>query len=450
MTMRMLHGAVLGLTVVLIFIWPMPHTGSLRDLLLVSLCVLLGYMVAKRYITLAHCRSLRLPAYLLLALTCWLIFVALFLSSETAWSLSEIAGQWLRSLLVLAAGAGVGLWARRETARQTSLLTVIFLALLVHVVYLDGEALYGWVVVGEIPRRIKGLAEGLDRGGLIVWLAGAFLLAEIVIRLATKNRFIRAGNLALAGTAVAVLFGSYVADSRNSMIVLLMLTMLSIALYAMVRHPISRKRILILLVAVAIVLPLLSTVLVKADSRWQMFLTTVPLAWDTEHNRYWLEPNKYPVLPLLDGHAVDESTYYRVAWFKESTQLVAERPWGRGFGRQIFGHALQEKYGIARTQTHSHSGLMGLALGAGIPGAMLWIVFLFVSFHFGYRNFMRTKQYPALALQLHTAGFAVAMTLDSMMQDHMLQKFMFLTGLLWVLAVNALDENHSTQTARDP
>jgi hypothetical protein len=444
--MPMLRWVVFALTVLLVFIWPIPRTVSLRDLLLLLLCGVLGYAIVKGDVKLKLNSDLRLPVYLLVTLTLWLIFVAVFLSSESEWSLQEISSQWLRGLLALVVGVGIGLWARCETSRQSLLLTGIVAALVVHVAHLDGSALWALVTDGRIPRRVGGLAESLDKVGLIAWYVGAFLLVEVVTRSVTKRRFLRIGSIMLASLMVATIFGSYVADSRNGMIVLGTLAILALVAHVIVTHPNTRRRVYMLFAAVIIVAPLLTVVLAKVDTRWQTFMQTIPIAWDTKTHRAWLE-DKYPLPVLPNGEEVSDSNYKRIAYLKEGALLVMERPLGRGFGRQIFGHALKEKYGVDKTQSHSHSGLMNLAIGAGLPGVVLWVIFCIFLIRYGYRSFIQTNSYTPLALLFLTVGFLLAMTLDSMMQDHMFQEFMFLSGLLVILS--APERRHSPTVIAD-
>jgi len=445
--MRVLPWAVSVLTILLILIWPIPHTITLRDVLILLLGGVLGYLVATGRVVVKPPRGLRIPLYVCLALILWMVIVAVVLSNETAWSLGELAGQWGMGLLTLVLGAVTGMWLQESGQSQAAFLTMIFTVLIAFVIYLDLYGLWEFVNTGEIPTRIGGLEESLDKASLDVWLAGSFLMTEIVARLTTKNRFLRINNIVLAVLVIAVLFGSYLAASRNGMVVLFLLMILSGAAYVMAVHPVSRKRVFILLAGIVIVVPLLVTVLVRVDDRWQTFMQTIPIALDTKHNRNWLEFDK-PLPTLPDGRPVEDSNYKRIAWLKEGIVLVLERPLGRGFGRQIFGHALKEKYAVEKPETHPHSGLLGLAIGAGIPGALLWIAFCIFLIRFGYKEFRQTKSYAPLALLLLTTGFAVATTLDSMMQDHMLQEFMFLAGLLAVLSATKAIETRSARAAR--
>lgn len=438
---------VLLLAAALVFIWPIPHTISLRQLLILLFAILLAYGIAKGRIGVKFPRDLRVPVYLLVALTLWMLIVAVFLSSETAWSLSELRGQWDMSVVTLTLGAVVGTWAREDRSWQVRLCAAIFVALLVHVLYLDVNAFREYVNTGFLPRRIGGLANSLDRASLGVWVAGAFVMAEIITRLATRQKFLPIHGAVLSGLLVAIFFASYVTESRNGMIVLSLLMILSATAYVMAVYSFSIKRLAIVGAGTAVLVPLLILAVVRADDRWGTFLETIPIALDTTNNRNWLEPDK-PLPSLPDGRPVNDSNYKRIAWIKEGLILVMERPWGRGFGRQIFGHALMEKYGVKKTQTHPHSSVLSLAIGAGVPGLLLWVAFCFFLIRFGYRSFTQTKSYASLVLFFLTTGFLLAVTLDSMMQDHMLQEIMFLIGLFAVLSVSEDSESRDTRAAQ--
>jgi hypothetical protein len=446
--MRVWLWAVSALTILLIFTWPIPHTITLRYFLILLYGGALGYLAVAGRIVVKLPRSLRIPVYLCLALTTWMVVVAVFFSDETAWSLSELTSQWGMCLLTLGLGAFTGMWMQDSRPSQAVLLTMIFAALIAHIIYLDISGLWMFLNTGVIPTRIDGLEDSLDKASLGAWLTGSFLMAEIVTRLTTQRRFLPINNIVLAALIIAVLFGSYLAGSRNGMIVLSLLMVWSGAAYVMAVHPVSRKRIFILLAGIAVMVSLLATAMLRVDDRWSTFTQTIPIALDTEHNRNWLESDK-PLPTLPDGRPVEDSNYKRIAWLKEGIVLALERPLGRGFGRQIFSHALKEKYGVEKTQTHAHNGLLGLAIGVGIPGAVLWIAFCFSLIRFGYREFTRTKTYPPLLLLLLTTGYVVATILDSMLQDHMLQEFMFLAGLLAVLSATGSVETRNPKAAQD-
>lgn len=420
--------------VLLTLIWPMPNTATLRDLLIVLLLVAVWVEAARSNLSIRSAGELRPPVYVLVALIFWFGLVALFFSDETLWSLGEISSQWLRALLAGAGGAGLGLVLARRPKHVAWVLTAMACALAAHVFHVDFFAAWKFLSEGELPRRIGGLPGSLDWLGFVIWMCCVFLFAELSVRHAAEIRVLRLNRPAIIAIIVAVLAGVYVAAGRNGAAVLLLLVVATVAVTVMAGEAESRRRALRVAGALAILLPIGITVLVKMDPRWQKMTEVAPIAWDTETHRNWLDTN-LPLPTLPDGSRVDDSNYKRIAWWKEGWLLVVDRPLGRGFGRQAFGHALKEKYGVKRPQTHAHSGLLNVAIGGGLPAVALWLTFCFMLIRLGFRRFRHDWGFAPLALLLMVIGYLVAGTLDSMIQDNMLQQFLFLAGLFATLTV---------------
>ena len=185
----------------------------------------------------------------------------------------------------------------------------------------------------------------------------------------------------------------------------------------------------------------------KTDARWQVFRETLPFALDTQHHRAWLTDADYP--RLSNGQEVDKSAYERISWAKEGVQLVIDRPLGRGFSRTAFGAGLQAKYGSGEG-AHSHSGLLDLTIGAGIPGALLWLAFLGSLVRVGWTRF-RTSDNTlnngyGLLLQFIVLDYGLRSLIDSNIRDHMLQQFMLLGGVVLSLTLQSSPPRSGGQT----
>jgi hypothetical protein len=176
----------------------------------------------------------------------------------------------------------------------------------------------------------------------------------------------------------------------------------------------------------------------RQSSSLNKLIDTIPIAWDTEYYKTWQDenPDSWPKLP--NGETVDVSLYQRIAWLKEGLLLVRDHPFGNGFGRNAFGHGLKAKYG--RGGGHSHSGLLDMVIGLGIPGALLWLGFFASLAVIAWRLSRAGPNYAAILLLLLLLDYGVRMVLDSVVRDHMLQQFMFLAGLAAVLTVAEVPE----------
>lgn len=420
-------------TGLLCFIWPVPHTISLRDLLLLVLLGVFGYLAWRARPSTAWWRELRLPLVLYAVLTLWLFVVAIAVSQETAWSLDEIRGQWFKASLAWIVGMLAALAVQGEERLARSLLLAVFLALLVHVLYLDAEALLALIGSGQLPRRIEGLTDGPDRINYLTNILFAFLLTELLWRLSRRRRYLPPGRGLMGAVLAAVLFSAYIAQLRNGALPLVLMGLLFVVLHYRQNRLRMRKPVLVainaLIVGGIVLFAWLST---ASDGRWRDLQDTIPIALDTRTYKAWLDPEKYPLPLLPGGEPVQHSNYVRIAWLKEGGLLVLEHPLGVGYGRKAFEVGLQQKYGEGRG--YSHSGFLDLAIGAGIPGAVLWLGFLGGLFYAAWRRSAAASgNYHALLLMFLITDFGSRMFVDSIIRDHMSQQFLFLAGLASVM-----------------
>ncbi len=465
-TIRTLELTGLVLLALLFLVWPMAHTISLRDLLLVLTLLIFGYLVWRSRPAMPW-RESAWPFGLYAALTLWIVSVALFISEETAWSLGEIRGQWLKGLFAMLAGGLTGLALARTPGGTPRAIAVVFGALLAHTLYMDAVALkgvveawldpenrlaplvrhigippdspeYGYLTLLRHEWKDVMLTDGPDKNNLLSNLLLYLLLVEFFVRRVHRQRVLPFSGAFLLLALAAVLLSLYIERARNGfaelIVVLLLLGGLLLHAY---RERINR-RTLGFGVAILLILPLaIGYISYKTDPRWQSLWQTVPIALDTQTHKAWMDQNKYPMPFLPSGEQVSGSNYLRLARAKVSLEFLREHPWGMGFGRNIFGHAVKRKYG--ENPSHSHSGLIDMALGAGIPGVLLWAGFLASIGYVAARGYKRAHSYAALLLALVVTGYSVRMVLDSIVRDHMLQMFLFLAAFLAVAAAGKLD-----------
>lgn len=167
---------------------------------------------------------------------------------------------------------------------------------------------------------------------------------------------------------------------------------------------------------------------------------TVPIALDTTNNKAWLDSKKYEYPKLSNGETVSSSNYERPAWVKEGLILISENPLGVGYGRNAFGHGSRQ---IRRSGGHSHSGIIDLGIGTGIPGMALWVLFLGALVYYGFSSFKNTVVILARRLFFIASGFCFRMIVDSVIRDHMLEQFMFLAGFLLTMSAREIDAKNS-------
>ncbi len=426
--------AVTGLVLaaLLFFVWPIPRTISLRDLLLVTCLGLFAWLVYRdRHVPFSW-QSLRIPLAFYLVLSIWIVFVALVVSSETVWALGEIKGQWLKATIALVVGGLFGKIALRNDGLRRMALIVVGVTLLLHVLYVNYEALRH-PSIGTFA-RIAGLTDGPDKSNYLTNMLLYLLLADICLRLVSHQRFLPIGSIQLVCIVALALLAVLFENMRNGITELAIVLSLAWAVMAAVSNHVRRVAILSVGFMFIIIVLVLGYLNLRQDDRWRTFLETVPIALNTDI-KGWISDSQ-PQPKLANGQTVDSSNYMRLARMKGGMELTFDYPWGVGFGRNAFGHAVMKKYGVAAS--HSHSGFVDMAIGTGLPGLLLWLGFLGSLFAFGWRGFRRTHDYYALALLFVVTGYSVRMVLDSIVRDHMLQMFLFLAAFLAVLSTARL------------
>ena len=433
--------AILGVVLLglLFFVFPIPRTISLRDLLLLLALLTFGYVTWRNEQRHENLRALIVPATLLALFTAWMYGVALFVSPETAWSLDEIGSQWLRALAALAAGVAVAVAVKKDSGLERKALLVIFAALLLHVLIVDILAVKQWsqdLMAQREFGRISGLAGGPDKSNYLTNLLLCFLLAESLYRLLRKKRMLPFGNVLLGSAVGVALFSMFAERMRNGVAVFALMLLIAGLLWLLAQKSRLRKTGFVAGAAALAVITLGGlglAVAIKGGSGLKKLIETVPIAWDTEHHRGWLDEKKYGLPLLSTGETVDPSAYQRIAWLKQGLLIIGEHPLGIGFGRNAFGHGLKAKYGEGGG--HSHSGLLDLAIGTGVPGTLLWLGFFVSLMRLAWKRARATHSHAAILLMLMLLDFGARMFLDSVIRDHMLQQFLFLTGVAAVMMV---------------
>lgn len=428
---RWQHHTGIVIFALLLFIWPIPHTITLRYLLLLGALSLFGYLAIKRG-GFGTFERLGLPTILFAALSAWIVFGSVFISGDPRESLAEVQSQWLMAFLALMAGAAAGVAVEDYRSMQQRLLHVVVFVFLVHIFFIDVLALWD-VVTSDAPAlRAHGLTDGPDKASYLTSTLLAFILSELFVRFTSSQSTLKLRNLPLLMILTLVLVSLYAESVRNAVLTLIVTGMALIVLYLGNNYHKNARLWTYAMVAmglfVAIVASLAIAATMQRETSWTQISKTVPIAWDTKTHKAWLDEKKYGLPKLPDGSAVEASTYIRVAWMKEGFLLVTDHPLGIGFDRNAFGNGLMMKYGEGGG--HSHSGVLDLAIGTGVPGILLWFAFLASLAWLALRHIHGPRAFAALSLLLIVLDYSTRMFLDSTIKDHMLQQFMLVTGLL--------------------
>ena len=432
----------------LCFIYPIPHTIALRNVLLgVGLCASLWLIAQNRpageeWLAL---RRFRGAGWVLALLTLWLAVQSTFISPYPQAALRMLRGDWLVVLSVAGVALCAVLAARQDCGHR--LLSAFVFALCAHILWLLAFQVAVWLQTGIYPMGITPFAHK-DYQRMLVTTLAALLLASLVARAARRRVFfglpwrMTALMLLLACGAAATL------QSRNALIIVVALLVLALALYAKCERKRSARRT----VTIGVVLLLFGALVVwfgvRSDARWKEFGEAAAVAFDTTHNLGWLDESKVPRPRTSNGQPVDHSAYMRLAWAKVGLEQVQVYPWGLGYGHKAFGWAVNRSYNAQTGHESSHSGLLDFTLANGIPGILLWLALSGVLSALGWRAFRERASPAGLMLLFTVIAYLLRCLLDGQLSGFRLETYALLAAaLVMSTALESLAEDQGRPCA---
>lgn len=426
---------VIGTSLLLLFILPMPNVIALRNLffyiLLISLIVY--FIKSKQYrIVFEFFKCYKTIFLSLLVLTLWIFGYSVLFSHEFLWSLDEFRGQWITPLLYLVTSILLAIFIidKKQYAVYTNL---VFFTLFVHILYIDLYAIYNYFETGTLIRRFAGLMGSSTNANYVTNILLAFLVTEVIVRAKLKEKILIINNIGLFLLVCLVIFSSVIEAMRNGSVAIVFLAIMTIVFLFLNDNTYTKKIKILSSFVIVIVLLIPISYNLKTDSRWKSLIGTIPIALDIKNNKYWLN-RKYDLPTLSDGTPMDSgSNYERIAWAYVGSQIILDNPFGIGFGRNVFGHALELKYGKdAQRGYHSHSAVIDFTLAVGFIGLFIWLFFIFSVIKLSIYSFKTKQSYYAILTFFLTTGFVTRSLVDSNMRDHMFLQFMLFLGLFMV------------------
>lgn len=425
---------IMLLVAALIFVWPIEHTIALRYalggvLLLSTVC----WFWPKRLdlVPKLQSRPVSLACLFLGALTLWFVVQGLWIAPEAHWVWQELKGQWIKDLLFWGLGLALGAGCLSQNAAVGRQWLFALMAGLSGIVLWNVFAcLWLWGSTGHMP-LMHSVTGARATDSYVNNMLLAFLVGDLLARDHAQKFLPWSRALSITLVVFCVVNTAFI-GARNGWIGLGMLAFSGVVVHYINGWQKVGKKALIFL-------PVLLGLLVagawtswKTDPRWNSLKDTLPVAWDIDTHKAWLNNDKYPYPILPNGQQADASNYERPAWIHAGLRLVADRPLGAGFSRHAFGHEVARLYPESEPSPgmHSHSGMIDFAVGAGIPGVVLWLGFVLTLIGFGGVAYFRYGAAAGLVLVFLTSGFFGRSLLDSAMRDHMLEEFLFVSAFL--------------------
>ena len=379
------------------------------------------------------CRPMRLPALLCVGFTLWVLFVAAVISPYPNWSYHEIAGQWFMAMAALIIGLALAL--QEERAVTYSALIVLIGVLVTQIIAVDIQGF--WIIwkTAALPHmaRLGGFTAGPGKASYLTNFLLAALTAETSLRMEGNRRW-RIPKSGLIGLAFLCLLSLYFETKRleyfNALVFPAFLAFIAL------RNPMvqfSRRSIFWAVVGAVGLLGLIVADLIF-DPRWGTLWATIPIALDTAHHMTWLNAQLYPYPHLPNGQVVSASNYLRVAWIKEGLITLWHHPLGVGYGRGAFAHALTLRFGKLANAIEPNNSILNMAVGAGIPGALLWVGEFVSLGRVAALRLRGASAFESRFLLLIVLAFGLRMFVDNDMQNYTLEQVCFFVGFLLPLA----------------
>jgi hypothetical protein len=415
-----------------LFVLPIPGTIALRQVLLLgllALLVLLWHQSRKRLSI--PVRGVGALLLWLAILSAWLIIQACWISEESPWALDELGSQWLPALLAAAVGIGVVL-VHADGLSRKKLLAGIVLVFLAQTVFSLLVTLPDFLANGAFPQGTTTLTAG--KLELSYWnnLLLSFLVIDVLARWLYRQSLSALPTPLIVGGIFAVFVSNLAFGARNGVIgSILLLSSLALLVIWHERKKIGSAKAVAFLGGAVLLVSTLASLNYHLDPRWSRFTETARIAWNPAASDAWLHPDDALLPQLASGVPVEASAYFRIAWIRAGVDLVADYPWGVGYGRNAFGHALRKT--METRLGHAHSGLIDWTIGVGIPGLILWLAFMIWAAALGIRRYFVAHDPAGLVLTFVVGGFFGRMLLDSINRDHMLMVFFLIVAVLVAL-----------------
>lgn len=402
----------------IVFIFPIPHTIALRNLLVLIGSVALAWGCRKTLPRLAP--WLRPTAWWLAALTAWIVFHSIAVAPEPALSLDQFRANWLVPLLIGAIGA----WATKQLPQGRALQAVIS-ALAAHMMWMLAWQFTLWLATGYWPLKATPFAA-YDYHGTINGFFLTLLVADrLVLATAHYSPLALSRHLGWALLLLSLLSDLALQSRNSTAITLLMLLVASLALLnARLRH----WRIIVLVIGMTTLIAVGS---LQFEHRWQGLRESVVVGWSSPSmNWVNLTATDVATRPLTpSGNKVEESAYLRAAWARQAVDFIAAHPMGIGFGHDAFGRAIAIKYGHTGFGS-SHSGWLDFALGTGLTGLGLLLAAGGTAVFSAWSQFRERQEGQALLLAFFVGGYLLRCLLDGHLSGWRLGLFAFICGVL--------------------
>jgi hypothetical protein len=422
------------IALLLLSIWPVPHTIGVRNILL-GIGFLMALFVIWNKRRLFTLKKL-LPTVFIFILFAWLLFHYFFLSMDPPAQLKELQSTWLRAFLAGVIAFSLAILLPRHPKWRIC----IYLGVLVPVILY----LYSYFQVVFFSKQMLHLGfTGLVDHKIVLGYVGILFIAiSLGIFSFWSNGNQRStviqvlGGLMLVIGIAASLTSFVFVNTRNGIGAFVILTSLWAMVYLF--KFIQSKKYLLLAIFLVVFTLLGGGAIQKhlsLNNQWNTLLADIKVGYQIDKYDHWQSNTKgYPQNEL--GTMVNISTYERTAWATAGLRYLSQNPMGAGLLADSF-RKMAAKNGIeSHSLRFTHSGWIDLTLAIGVPGMLLIFLSIISSFYWAMK---RQSELASVTVWLLVAMTIFWLIAELATNKHFVEMLIFM--LVFLGAVNAYDQS---------
>lgn len=371
---KFVHNTIILSSVFILFIWGLPHTIFIRNILMVIGASFSAYYLwQNREI---FFQKSALSICLVFSIILWVILHYLFLSNDPVSQLTELKSLWVRaSMGMLIATACALLIQKKNPINQLFPIGFFGMSLIIILLYIY----HSWQL-----NHLITPSEFLDK---FVFdrkkvSTAFFSVVDIAVGCAFLSTLLfnqhQQFSYRISFTMLILMFislsASLVANSKNGMAVgIILLSLFTLTLLkGIFLNQINHKKNAIIFTLILLIMLVTEIAIHKnsASPGWDSLIADIKVSIDIDQHKAWqgIEPlpkNSY-------GNEVPGNTYERFSWMAAGLRTLLNHPLGYGTINQASFPKLIAKDGLTIENTGStHSGWLDFALAFGFPVIIL-------------------------------------------------------------------------------
>ena len=374
-----LKSSLVAVVCAILFIWVIPNTIALRNVLLAIGAIVAIYIIFSGRQLFSSFSNKWLPLLALILLYCWALMHYQFFSLDRTLELSELKSIWIRSLAGSLIALALPICFYGNWRLRNYFFLFLFSTPIINIaLYFLACFSSGYVITPQeyvVDFAFKKI-ETVFFGSLASSVAAANLAYIFSDSSDVQSTKISRALIWVLGIALCFV-SAVISNTKNGILIpLFIVFLLGAYLLVVILKKRSNRRAGTFLLIGLIVFSLGAWRIQSHFSTggWETLVSDVKTAIDVENQSAWRTGNPEYILPLNDqGKKVSGSTYMRVAWAVVGMRMIGRHPFGYGsIGGSYHGLLEMEKIDPGK-HGQTHSGWVDFGLAYGIPGLVFLV-----------------------------------------------------------------------------